>query len=182
MITHLPNTPRPRTMAHPGPVNPIRIQAEHAERGRSFRFSIMPGQTLYDGLTAPLAALGIASASTTVLGGWFRELKYCVCPPDPTGQRIAAYSAPRHVENAFLVFGNATIGRGANSRILVHCHGAVAGIDMGPRGGHILTDAAIVADRPIPVLLTALDGIELTLVHDDETNMPIMTPRRSAAL
>ena len=50
--------------------------------------------SLFDGLVKPLAEIGITNASTTILGGYFEELQYCVAPPDPTGQAVIAYSKP----------------------------------------------------------------------------------------
>ena len=31
--------PRPRTLIHPGPFNPVRIQSKHSERGRHIRLA-----------------------------------------------------------------------------------------------------------------------------------------------
>jgi predicted DNA-binding protein with PD1-like motif len=177
-MTHPLQPPRARTMVHPGPVGPVRIKAEKTSKGRSFRFSLMPGTTLFDGLVEPLSKLNAVSASTTILGGWFIGLQYCVAPPDPSGKAVATYSEPRHTDKIFMVFGNATIGFGEDGKRLVHCHAALSDDNGDVRGGHVLPQTAVVADQPISVLLTALDGIELNLVHDSETNMSILMPRR----
>lgn len=49
------------------------------------------------------------------------------------------------------------------------------------RGGRILPEIPIVGSRPIPVLVTALDGFELHQAYDPETNMPLLQPREEAA-
>ena len=82
---------RPRTLVHPGAFNPIRINSKHADRGTHYRLVLQPGLSLYDALLKPLAEIGVKSASTTILGGFFDVLHYCVAPPDPTGQAIVAY-------------------------------------------------------------------------------------------
>ena len=49
------------------------------------------------------------------------------------------------------------------------------------RGGHIVVDRSLVAEAPIPVLVTSLDGIELRITQDEETHMPLMRPFAAAA-
>src|SRR3954462_14230475 len=86
--------PRPRTLVHPGPVGPVRIEHRHANRGRHFRLGLEPGRTLHDAIIGPLLARGVRSASMTLLGGRLSTLLYCVAPPDPTGERVANYTRP----------------------------------------------------------------------------------------
>ena len=74
--------PRPRTLIHPGRFNPIRIQSLRSAKGRHVRLALLPGVSLFDGLVKPLAEIGITCASTTILGGYFEGLQYCVAPPD----------------------------------------------------------------------------------------------------
>jgi predicted DNA-binding protein with PD1-like motif len=75
-----------------------------------------------------------------------------------------------------MVFGNATIGKDAAGRPLVHCHAAIRTADGAVRGGHIITQAAIVGPAPIAVLVTSLEGFELRVAFDPETNIPLMQP------
>ena len=172
--------PRPRTLVHPGPVGPIRIEHRHAALGRHFRLGLAPGRTLHDAIVEPLLGLGLRSASMTLLGGRLSTLLYCVAPPDPTGERVANYTRPIDVGAATLVFGNATLGWNGRGEPLVHCHATFVCDDGQVRGGHIVVDRSV-AGAPIPVLATSLDGIELRITHDDETHMPLMRPFAAAA-
>lgn len=168
--------PRARTLVHPGRVGPIRIEHLHAPRARHFRLGLEPGRTLQDALIEPLWALGVQSASMTLLGGALERLLYCVAPPDPTGERVANYTRPIDAGAAMLIFGNATLGKSARGEPAVHCHATFVCADGRVRGGHIVVDRSIVGAAPLPVLATSLDGIELRITQDEETHMPLMRP------
>ena len=173
--------PRARTLVHPGPVGPIRIEHRHANQARHFRLGLEPGRTLEDAIIEPLLLLGVRSASMTLLGGQLERLLYCVAPPDPTGERVANYTRPIDAGAATLIFGNATLGRSARGEPIVHCHATFACADGRVRGGHIVVDRSVVGGAPLPVLVTSLDGIELRITQDDETHMPLMRPFAAAA-
>lgn len=168
--------PRARTLMHPGPFNPVRINSMHADRARHIRLLLEPGLSLFDALVRPLAAVGIHSASTTLLGGWFDDLQYCVAPPDPAKKAIVAYSAPIDAGKTYMIFGNATLGKGLNGEPLVHCHAALQTGTGRLAGGHIVPQHSVVGAQPIPVLVTTLDGFELRVAFDPETNIPLMQP------
>ena len=168
--------PRPRTLVHPGPVGAIRIEHRHANRGRHFRLGLEPGRTLQDAIIEPLMLLGVQAASMTILGGRLEKLLYCVAPPDPTGERVANYTRPIDAGAATLIFGNATLGKNTRGEAIVHCHATFVCEDGNVRGGHVVVDRSTVADAPISVLVTSLEGIELRITHDDETHMPLMRP------
>jgi len=169
--------PRPRTLIHPGAFDPVRIQSRHSASGRHIRLALQPGVNLFDALVKPLADIGIENASTTILGGFFDDMQYCVAPPDPTGQAVVNYTNPIHAGRAYMIFGNATLGKNANGKPLVHCHAALRTQDGKIKGGHILTQLCIVGPTPIPVLVTSLDGFELRVTFDPETNIPLIKPR-----
>ena len=44
------------------------------------------------------------------------------------------------------------------------------------RGGHVLTEKAIVGASPVKVVATALDGFDLRISLDEETRMPLLRP------
>lgn len=167
--------PRARTMAHPGPVNPVRIHSRCASQARHLRLLLQPGASLFAGLTEPLRSLGIHSASTTLLGGSFVRLQICVAPPDASGQAMIRYSPPMETGPSYLVFGNATIGKDAQGLPLVHCHAAVRTGRGDMCGGHLVTPQCILA-APLAVLVTALEGFELRVAFDAETNIPLIQP------
>ena len=169
---------RARMLRHPGRFNPVRIHSERDLLGRHLRLSLEPGKSLHEAIVAPLAAVGVRSASTTILGGQFAQLSYCVAPPDPSGKAVIAYSAPIDAGETFMIFGNATLGIAADGAPLVHCHATIRCADGTFRGGHILPDRSIVAARPISVLVTAFEGFTLRQSFDPETNIPLLQPFR----
>jgi predicted DNA-binding protein with PD1-like motif len=174
--------PRPRTLVHPGPVGPIRIEHRHANRGRHFRLGLEPGRTMEEAIIEPLMRLGVQAASMTLLGGRLSSLLYCVAPPDPSGERVANYTRPIEAGAVTLIFGNATLGRNGRGEPVVHCHATFVCPDGSVRGGHIVVDRSVVAETSIPVLVTSLDGIELRITQDEETHMPLMRPFAAPAV
>lgn len=167
--------PRARTLVHPGPVGPVRLEHLHAPTARHVRLVLEPGLSMRDAITRPLHALGIRAASMTLLGGPLARLLYCVAPADASGARVADYTRPIEAGASMLVFGNATLGLGAQGEPLVHCHASFVRADGQARGGHVVVDRSLVGG-PIAVLATSLDGIALRIVHDAETGMPLMRP------
>lgn len=168
--------PRSRMLHHPGRFRPIRIQCGQAAFGAHFRLLLSPGSSLYDGLVQPLSALGVTSASTTILGGAMAELQYCVAPPDPAKRAVIAYGAPIPAGPGHLIFGNATLGSSVIGQPLVHCHAVIRDCAGAIRGGHILTEQSIVGAQPISVLVTAFEGFTLRQAHDPETNIALLQP------
>lgn len=179
-ITAAPPPARARTLIHPGPFNPVRISSMHSDRGRHFRLVLQPGRSLYDSIVEPLRALGVRSASMTLLGGSFAQLWYCVAGPDDRQRIVAAYSAPIDAGRAWMVFGNATLGLGAGGAPLVHCHAVFRDARGAVKGGHILCDRVLVDAAPLSVLVTTLDGFELRVAHDAETDIPLLGPKALA--
>ena len=182
-MTNLPaalRTIRPRTLVHPGPFEPIRIRTLHSAKARHFRLSLAPGLSLFDALVKPLYAAGVENASTTILGGWFAQLNYCVAPPDPTGQAVIAYTQAIDGGAACMIFGNATLGKNASNEPIVHCHAALQTASGHIKGGHILTGTSIIGALPISVLVTTLDGFDLRVAFDGETNISLLQPQAKA--
>ncbi|WNL41978.1 hypothetical protein RN347_15330 [Halomonas sp. PAMB 3264] len=171
---------RPRLMRHAGSFNPVRIQSMHHQSGRHIRLQLEPGRTLHDALVEPLLTLGVTSASTTILSGYFSHLEYCVAPPDPSGNAVIAYSRPIDAGAGFMVFGNATLGKDMQNQPLVHCHATLCTEVGTAKGGHILPKASIVGPAPISVLVTAIDGFELRQAFDEETNIPLLKPYKES--
>lgn len=172
---------RARTLVHPGPLDPIRTRSLHSCRGWHIRLMLQPGLSLFDALVAPLHAMGIRSASTTLLGGIYFCIHYCVAPSDPSGKSAVAYTAPIDGEHAFMIFGNATLGKSAQGTPLVHCHAAIRTAAGFVKGGHILASESIVGPVPIAVLVTSLEDFELRVCYDPETNLSLLQPQQEGA-
>ena len=115
--------PRPRTLIHPGTFNPVRIQPLR-RTWPPRAAAAQAGASLFDAMVDTLAEAGIANASMTILGGGFRHLDYCTAPPDPQHRMVVAYTAPISAGAAYLIFGNATLGKTDAGAPLVHCHAA----------------------------------------------------------
>jgi hypothetical protein len=152
-----------------------------SESARHFWLALEPGISLFDAPVEPLAKVGLGSVSMTILGGHFERLHYCVAPPDPSRQAVIAYANPIDAGRAYMIFGNATLGKNLQNRPLVHCHAAIRTESGQIKGGHILTETCIVGSNPIPVLVTSLDGFELRQVFDPETNVSLLRPHRQTA-
>jgi predicted DNA-binding protein with PD1-like motif len=166
----------PRTLQHPGPFQGKRIQSMVAAHARHFYLSLAPNTSLLEGLVMPLTQLGIHFVSTTILGGNFSKLVYCVAPPDPTRQAVIRYTKPRVLKNASLIFGNATMGWDNAMQSVVHCHATFFDSRGQCRGGHLVTQECVLGSAPISVLVTTLEGFGLRISRDVESNVDIMKP------
>lgn len=169
--------PRSRTLVHPGPFNPVRIQSLHCASSRHFRLLLQPGLSLFDAIVKPLSDIGVHHASLTLLGGEFESLSYCLTMPDPTKTSLIAYTAPVQAGRALMIFGNATLGKDASNRPIVHCHAALCTEAGEVRGGHIVPQTSRVGAQPLTVLVTVLEGFELRVTFDPETNMALLQPQ-----
>ena len=167
---------RPRTMVHPGPVAPVRLEPVAARGQRQWRLSLAPGQVLLQALTDALAAQGVRTAALALLGGELETVAYCLPIPDPEGQVIATYGAPLVLHHVALLRASATLGQAADGAPVIHCHASFADADGTVRGGHVLPDRTVVGRRPVTVLATALDGIDLRLGFDPETRLHMLRP------
>ena len=171
---------RPRTMVHPGPVAPVRLEPVAARGQRQWRLSLAPGQLLLQALTDALAAQGVRTAALALLGGELETVAYCLPIPDPEGQVIATYGAPLVLHQVALLRASATLGQAADGAPVIHCHASFADADGTVRGGHVLPDRTVVGRRPVTVLATALDGIDLRLGFDPETRLHMLRPTEKA--
>lgn len=166
-------------MGHPGPVAPVRLEPVAARSQRQWRLSLAPGQGLLQALTGVLAAQGVQAAALALLGGELQTVAYCLPIPDPEGQVIATYGSPLVLHNVALLRASATLGQTADGAPVIHCHATFADAEGNLRGGHVLPDRTVVGRRPVMVLVTALDGIELRLGFDPETRLHMLRPTQT---
>lgn len=167
---------RPRTMVHPGPMAPLRLEHVAACGQRQWRLTLAPGQVLLSALTGAMARQGVQAAALALLGGELQTVAYCLPIPDPEGLVIATYGAPLVLHNAALLRGSATLGQNAEGAPVVHCHATFADAQGTVRGGHVLTDRTVVGARPVTVVATALEGMDLRLGFDPETRLQMLRP------
>ncbi len=171
-----PNTGA-RTLQHPGPVSSLRINSCSGAGSRHFRLRLEPGRSLFDALVQPLAKAGVQSAGMVIFGGYFERLDYCVGQVDPTQNALFNYAAPRQAGAAYMMAGNATLGKTHDGLPAVHCHAALRTQAGEVKGGHIVTEASIIGARPLVVLVTAFDDFELRVTFDAETNISLFQPQ-----
>jgi len=152
---------------------------EHMQsyRGRHFRLSLPQGRSLYESIVEALAEVDVHNASMTLLDGDLDALSFCLARPDATGRTVAAYTAPEVVGSARFIFGNATLGKSPAGTPVIHCHAVFRTAAGDVRGGHVLTDKAIVGASPVRVVATSLDGFDLRISFDEETRMPLLRPQ-----
>jgi predicted DNA-binding protein with PD1-like motif len=171
-----PAMARARTLAHPGPFNPIRIQAKQSRSARHVRLALAPNIDLFTALIHPLLRMSIQSASITLLGGALKIAHYCVAPPDPSGEAVIAYTPAIAAGSAYLIFGNATIGKNQQGAPVVHCHAVIQTEQGAIRGGHLFTEQCVIGYAPIYALVTSIDDFELRVAPDLETNISLIQP------
>ena len=177
-----PETPfgRPRTLVHPGPRADVRLSHVAACGTRQLRISLNPGTRLHEGLTQALNALGVQSAAMALMGGDLAEVAYCLPIPDPAGQVIATYGEPHVLRPVSLLRGSATLGQDDQGAPVIHCHASFADADGRVRGGHVLTQATVVGQRPVTVMVSVLEGVALRLGFDAETRLNMLKPHAVA--
>jgi predicted DNA-binding protein with PD1-like motif len=172
-----PTLPRSRTLVHPGPFNPVRIQARQSRSATHIRLALAPNADIFTAIVGPLNSMGIHSASITLLGGTLQAAHYCVAPPDPSGNAVIAYTPAISAGRAYLIFGNATVGKNSKGAPIVHCHAVIQTESGAIRGGHLFADNCIVGDEPIYALVTSIDDFQLIVTPDLETNISLIQPR-----
>lgn len=172
--------PRARTMVHPGPYNPVRLQSRLSDKSSHLRMVLQQGKNLLEALVEPLAARGIYSASTTILGGSFNHLEYCTASAGSPGEHVAFYSDPLIAGPSHFMFGNATVGRNEAGQPVVHCHAVFRDQHGHTKGGHILPHIGVIEVPPV-VIVTPLRGFELRIAFDSETNISVLQPLDIAA-
>ncbi len=167
-------TAQPRLLRQPGPVQPVRLHARSGPES-CLRLELAPDRTLHEAVVAPLAARGIEAAVLTLLSGPWAQLTWCTGVPDPSGERVATYAAPRTVADALLVAGSATLGRGLDGQPLVHAHGVFAAeSEIG--GGHLVPEGCVVGAAPTVAFAFAVAGFAIRQRHDVETNHFVLEP------
>ncbi|KQX72330.1 PCC domain-containing protein [Aeromicrobium sp. Root472D3] len=165
-------------LTHPGPAVAPRIAS--VETGVVVeRVSLAPGRRLVDAIDDELVRLGLDSAQVDLVGGPLARVSYCFPAVSPDGSTAAWYSDTHEAATpAELVRGSATVGRRDGERFM-HCHAAWFDRSGRLRGGHLWPDTAVGA-TPLEVVVHAFDAVDLTSGTDDETRMPVFTPRAAA--
>jgi predicted DNA-binding protein with PD1-like motif len=165
-----------RHLVHPGPVTPERRESLTDANGRAVRFALRPGESLADGLSRGVAALGARCAAFTLHGGSFARLDYCIAAPNPEGPQVARYSAPIPAGPVLVLGGGGALGIALDGSPLVHCHALLAGADGAVFGGHLLPAASLAGEDPPIVHARAYSDVAVRQRPDPETAMSIFHP------
>ncbi len=165
-------------LVHPGPTGTPRIVSV-ATGVVVERVSLAPGRRLVDAIDDELVRLGLDSAQVDLVGGPLARVSYCFPALSPDGSTAAWYSDTHEAgAPADLVRGSATVGRRDGERFM-HCHAAWFDRSGRLHGGHLWPDT-VVGATPLEVVVHAFDAVDLTSGTDDETRMPVFTPRVAA--
>ncbi len=163
-----------RRIQQPGPALEPRIQAAQGQ-GRTFGFTLRPGQALLQGAAEAFAREGFASGVLRLRGGGFGPFAY-VQPSLPVSPRNAAYYSDvfRPAGTTRLEQGAMTLGS-RDGVPFFHCHALWTEADGRTSGGHILPEECQVA-LPVEVEAVGLDGAGFAAEADDETNFRLFQP------
>ncbi|WP_341989364.1 PPC domain-containing DNA-binding protein [Azorhizobium sp. AG788] len=166
-----------RLLKHPGPVAAQRWDSMACARSRAFRFSLIPGRSLYDGIVNAMTAAGVSAAALTLTGGVFARVEYCLAAPRVGRPQVAGYTDPESMSGPIgLIGASATLGLDVEGRLMVHCHALLADPDGQLFGGHVIPAASIVGAVPPVVFARAFEGAAIRQRYDAETVMSIFHP------
>jgi predicted DNA-binding protein with PD1-like motif len=173
-----------RTLRQPGSAHPSRIDTVQGE-AQELRYTLTPGLTLTDAVTAPLIAAGFQSAAVVIKNAVLAPFRFVMPGPPDSPAHVAYFSAtvepvgPVRIEQA-----NATFGWSSKTPV-IHVHAAWTEADGRRRGGHIIPNETIIAE-PTDVIAWGFRDIRVETVPDPETNFtllqPILQPGTGSAL
>jgi predicted DNA-binding protein with PD1-like motif len=164
----------PRSLRQPGQPHPRRIDSF---RGviEKYEFSLTPGTTLNEAITAPLVAAGFRSGTVTLAGAGLNPFRYVMPGPADDDSHVAYFTAPRAPQGTTRIEqANATFGW-ADGAPLIHCHAVWIEPDGQRRGGHILPRETIVASAASATAWGFRD-ITIEAAFDAETNFTLFQP------
>ena len=161
-----------RTLQHPGPVHPQRIETVQDEP-RFLEFALQPGLSLADALTAPLVKAGLRSGTIAFGGGALSPFRYVMPGPPDSEAHVAYFSAAREPAGETRIErANATFGWNGGAPV-VHVHGAWIEPDGSRRGGHMLPPECVVV-RPMSAQAWGFAAADIAMAEDAETNFTLL--------
>lgn len=164
-----------RTLRQPGPAHPQRIDAVRGHV-RELRYTLAPGVTLNEAVTAPLIEAGFQAATVTFADATLAPFSF-VMPGPPDGPAHVAYftAAVSPPGETRIEQANATFGW-ADGKPFIHCHAAWTEANGRRRGGHILPAETRVA-APADVTAWGFTDARIETAPDPETNFTLFQPR-----
>ncbi len=174
-----------RTIQHPGPAMPQRIDAVPVSL-RRHDLLLQPGRPLLDAVVNALRAVDggrshpvTTSAVLRLSGGAFEPFAY-VMPALSTSADHAVYFSGRFDADGTVRLHTACVTFGGQSgEPWLHCHALWTAADGSPGGGHVLPRDAVVS-APIEATAWCMDGGGFDVVRDDETRFSLFRPQPAA--
>ena len=174
-----------RSIEHPGPVHPTRIECVPANV-RAVEVELPPGVTLLQGLANAVQAQGATSAVFSFRDGSFAPLRFVMpaLADSPThvayfSERFEAAGAAR-IESGSVTFGS------RDGEPTLHCHATWTESDGRRRSGHVLAAESQVEHptrRRLDLLQRTLEGCEVVPLDDlvPLRREPVELPRHASA-
>lgn len=163
-----------RTIEHPGPPHPGRVDALPVQLHER-PLQLQPGRTLLAAVVQALPA-SCTSAVLRLHGGALAPFAYVMPALSRTPAHAVYFSdrfdAPGTVK---LSEASVTVGR-RDGQPWLHCHALWQDADGTPHGGHVLPDDAVLAG-PMAATAWLLDGAGFEVVADAETAFTLFKPR-----
>ncbi len=160
-----------RSLRQPGPAQESRIDSVRGEL-TELRFTLRPGVSLNEAVTAPLAEAGLTAAAVTMQGVRLNPFRYVMPGPPDSAAHVAYFTdAVEPPGTTTVEHANATFGW-SDGKPMIHCHAAWIEPDGRRRGGHILVKEALVAE-PVEVVARGFRGPAFETRFDPETNFTL---------
>ncbi len=129
-----------------------------------------------------LARRGLDHAGLQLFDGELAEAYYQVAGPDPSGKSLVAYGPPiRLTGGARIVMASATLGRTAENKPVLHCHGVLRDRDGRLHGGHLPTDLCLIGAEGISAWATVSHDGGFVLRPDAATRLSLLVPEAGDA-
>jgi predicted DNA-binding protein with PD1-like motif len=163
-----------RSLRQPGPAHPSRIDSFRSDL-RTLHYTLSPGATLNEALTAPLVEAGFQSGTVTIKGVALNPFRYVMPGPADDASHVAYFTAPSAPSGTTRIEqANATFGW-AQGKPFIHCHATWIEPDGRRRGGHILPHETIIAE-PAQAIAWGCRTIRIDAQFDHETNFSLFMP------
>jgi predicted DNA-binding protein with PD1-like motif len=167
-----------RVVHHPGVPAPCRCRTHAAPAADEFELWLAPGQVLFDAIVEALASRGVHHANLQIFDGDLTEARYQTAPPDPRGELVVAYGPPIDLNGgACIVMASATLGRTADGKPIIHCHGILRDRTGRLCGGHIPTNLCTVGVSGVSAWAVVSHDGGFVVGPDSETGFSLLSPQ-----
>ena len=168
-----------RSIEHPGPVHPARVQCIAASV-RPVDVELPPGVTLLQGLADAVLAQGTTSAVFSLRDLTLAPMAFVMPALSDTPKHVAYFSQRYESSGAARIeSGSITYGL-RDGQPSLHCHATWIEADGQRRSGHVLAAESRV-EQPARIDAWMLDGAAFEVQPDAETNFSLLQVTPTAA-